>query len=339
MKSIFLLSKDEIEEAHFNLFIDEQNTFLDVGLMLKKDQTIELFLPWKSEDPEDLFDKIKGDNVLSALFNQHLTKNTSSGNTHYVEVTLGNKTFDVAHSKVTNAGIANNDTVIVDGTYTKFSITHHNKIKNNVAYVRLRFKGTKTNFFNKCHTGSDAVISPFRESIEVIDFRINEVRSVYWEEFPTEIEKTPCIKKLHFFLLKSYREINTLANPNYHRCRELENRPWEKYLPDRSANDATLAYHWKSENEIPENNHYAILAIFNRKQTSKGKVFLYIIVIIFISWASCYLFELSKPYLPFLTQQEIPMNSEVMPDKKGANPSSLQEKTPHFHDGKKQTTF
>jgi hypothetical protein len=295
MNSIFLLSKQEIEEAHFNLFIDGKSTFLDVGLKLRKDQKIELFLPWKSESPDDLFKIIKEKEVLCALFNQHLNINSSTGSSQYITADLGAKKFDVVCAKVNKVEI-NYD------TYTKFTIERHSTATSDIAYLRLRFKGTKTNFFNKCHTGSDAAISPVRESIEVIDFRINEVRSVYWEEFPTDIENTPGIKKLHFFLLKSYKEVNTLANPSYHRCRELEDKPWETYLPNRDADDATLAYHWKSEDEIIEKGHYAILAIFNRKQTSISKVVLYICIIIFISWLSCYIFEWSKPHLPFLNQ-------------------------------------
>ncbi len=323
MNSIFLLSIDEIKEAHFNLFIDGKSTFLDVGLKLGKDQKIELFLPWKSEVPEDLFKIIKEQDVLCALFNQHLNINTPTNNSQYITADLGDKKFDVVCAKV------NKEEIKYD-TYTKFTIEPHKTSTNEEAYLRLRFEGTRTNFFNKCHTGSDAAISPFKESIEVIDFRINEVRSVYWEEFPSDIKVTPKINKLHFFLLKSYKEVNTLANPSYHRCRELEDKPWKTYLPNRDGNDATLAYHWKSEDEIPEKNHYAILAIFNKKQTSISKVLIYICIIIFISWLSCYIFEWSKPHLPFLNQPNDSSHNESSPLKE-MNVSPPQEKTVNSH--------
>ncbi|GEM_PF-5197489 len=323
MNSVFLLSENEIEEAHFNLFIDGKSTFLDVGLKLRKDQKIELFLPWKSESPEDLFNIIKKQEVLCALFNQHLKINSSTGSNQYITADLGAKKFDVVCAKV------NKENINYD-TYTKFTIERPSTATSDIAYLRLRFKGTKSNFFNKCHTGSDAAVSPVKESIEVIDFRINEVRSVYWEEFPTNIQNTPGIKKLHFFLLKSYREVNTLANPSYHRCRELEDKPWETYLPNRDDDDATLAYHWKSENEILEKGHYAILATFNKKQTSITKVIIYICIIILISWFSCYIFEWSKPYLPFLNQPNDLSHNESSPIKE-LNVLPPQEKSVNSH--------
>ncbi len=296
MNSIFLLNSGAateqdhpIIEAHFNLWMVGTERFLDIGLKLEPNREVELYLPWEDAVLEDLYEKMKQSDVLNAIFNQHLAVATST-NFSWITVTCGAERFDVmeADCKYSNVKLKN---TADNSTCTKITIKPK-YTSNLVAYVRLRAKSFPSDVFDEEHSATGAFLSPHRETIEAIDFRVNEIRTVQPAEFGKGTFKTPEIKKLHFFLLKSFQVTNLLSSPQYDRCRELEDKAWEKYLPTlNKKNGGTLAYHWKKSN-INAGEHFSVLATFGEKKTSWWIVLLYVGVIILLNLLSSSLYDL-----------------------------------------------
>lgn len=288
MNSIFLINDSNytqpIKEAHFNLWMVGEQRFLDVGLRLAAGQKIELYLPWTQAQIEDLYPILNSGEVLNAIFNQHLTVTQTTG-LGYTTVDRGNGILiDVVKIKnITGTNFTLHNTTNTN-TFTKITIEPDMQTPND-SYVRLRARGFGENVFSEIHKGTNSVVNPYRESVEAIDFRINEMRTVTPSDFNKPNLVTPPIEKLHFFLLKGFHETNLLSSPPYFRCRELEDRAWDKYLPAPwTGKEAILAYHWKKD--VASTEHYSVLATFGNKRASKRILFLYVVVIVLLNCAS-----------------------------------------------------
>lgn len=317
MSNIFIFSEDHqpIEEVHFNLWmVNEDEPFIDIGLLAKDKQEFVLYLPWDNVFFEDLYDRLKDEEILNALFNQHLvvTKGTQNSfitasrnekrktQNFFIAAFCNKNCFDVmeADYKITNNNIQNKK-------YTRMAVKRKTPT-NNDAYIRFRVSGFKKNDFNKKYSITSGPLNPYTESVEAIDFRVNELRTAKREDFDESNNfETPQIKKLHFFLLKSYRETNSLASPNYYRCRELESDIWVKYLLPRNNQknvnkillgiknfiffnrkpEEILAYHWKLE-KIEPGEHFSALACFSKKTASVRTILLYVFAFLFLNWLS-----------------------------------------------------
>ena len=302
MNSIFLLNTGDssaqgtpILEAHFNLWMAGNIRFLDIGLKLEANRELELYLPWKDAKIEELYDRIKHGDVLNAIFNQHLDVTTSTS-AQWTTVSCGSNKFDVMEADVTTTAFkltnsANNH------EFTKVTIKRAHSTQN-IAYVRLRATGFAANVFDKEHIATGAFLNPHREVTEAIDFRVNEIRTVQPTGFGKGAFSTPEIGKLHFFLLKSFHVTSLLSSPPYFRCRELEDKAWEKYLPPSSnkQDDAILAYHWKriDQQKVNAGEHFSVLATFGEKKTSWWIVLLYVAVIIVLNLASSFAYDKLK---------------------------------------------
>jgi hypothetical protein len=310
MNSIFLLNSggeaaqnQSIIEAHFNLWMGDEERFLDIGLKLEAGRELELYLPWKDAQIEDLYNKVAHDDVLNAIFNQHLNVTTSTS-AQWKNVTCGTEVFDVmmADLSVTDFQLTNTAN---NRTFTKLTIKRAHATPH-VAYVRLRAKGFAENVFDKEHTATGAFLNPYRETTRAIDFRINEIRTVQPSCFGKGAFTTPEIMKLHFFLLKSFHVTNLLSSPPYYRCRELEDKAWDKYLPSsNNRDDAILAYHWKRQDKekIGSGQHFSVLATFGEKKASWWIILLYVVIIILLNCSSSFLYDM-------VTHNAVPTNSK-----------------------------
>jgi len=296
MNSIFLLNETNqaqlIKQAHFNLWMVGNERFLDVGLRMVRDQRIELYLPWNNAVISDLYDTLKDGDVLNAIFNQHLTVTQTTG-LGYTTVTRGTDVFDVVKVKDITATpfVLHNTTH--SNAYTKITI-EPDKLTPNDSYIRLRAKGFGNDVFNTTHVCTGSFLNPYRESIEAVDFRVNEIRTVTPSDFKKTAVEIPVIQDLHFFLLKSFHETNSLSSPPYTRCRELEDKAWVQYLALSQENKvATLAYHWKKS--LSKGEHFSILATFGEKKASWLIVFFYVVIIVILNLFSTFTYEKMAP--------------------------------------------
>lgn len=287
MNSIFLLNEinysQNIGEAHFNLWMVGEEPFLDVGLRLVQGQRVELYLPWDNATITDLYSVICDAKILNAIFNQHLTVTQTTGS-GFSTVDRGSSKIDVVEIKDTTGCHASISNTANSKSYTKFTIESKKQTPND-SYVRLRARGFGKDVFSKKHEGTNSVVNPYREAIEAVDFRLNEMRTVTPADFGKPGLATPPIDKLHFFLLKGFHETNSLSSPPYDRCRELEDVAWKNYLPrNQASNEATLAYHWKKA--VKDAEHFSVLSTFGEKRASKRILLVYVLAIVFINLLS-----------------------------------------------------
>lgn len=295
MNSLFIINQTNqsatIKEVHLNLWMVGDERFLDIGLRLEPNQIIELYLPWKNANLVDLYDSMLDVQVLNAIFNQHLSINTDSGASH-ATVTRGIDSFDLV--KVKNLKGENFTLPHSTGSTSATKVMIEPiKATTNDAYLRIRARGFGEEIFSTAHSGNDSVVNPYRETIEAIDFRVNEIRTVAQDAFNKTALCIPAINKLHFFLVKSFRETNLLCSPAYDRCRELEDKAWETYLSPMKINGETiLAYHWK-KSELAKGDHFSVLATFGCKRVSKRIIFLYLAVILVLNLVSSVIYEYS----------------------------------------------
>lgn len=285
---MFSNDHSSIKEVHFNLWMIGDDPFIDVGIKIGRGQKLKLFLPIENARIEDLYETISDHDVLNAIFNQHLRVAGAVDNSFITVTRNSNDKFDVVKasfetSKLEIENATHNykfTEVIIEGEPRALNV--------DIAYVRLRIRGFKDNVFNKEHKETVHGISPYEETIEVIDFRVNEFRTVKQSNFKKDNEfiATPKIEILHFFLLKSFRETNILTSPSYDRCRVFENETWKKYLPLENINEETkLAYHWK-KNKIEEGQHFSVLATFSKKRILNEAIFWYIFAFLLLNWFS-----------------------------------------------------
>ncbi len=99
MNSIFLLSENNfpIKEVHFNLWMVGDDPFIDIGLKLGKRQKLLLYLPWEDACVEDLYETIKDQDVLNAIFNQHIKLSTKDDDS-YLTISRNNEKFDIVRA-------------------------------------------------------------------------------------------------------------------------------------------------------------------------------------------------------------------------------------------------
>jgi hypothetical protein len=298
--------KNTIEEVHFNYCNFKKGTYLDIGIKILPENGSKIFVyvPWENaETPIDLYDIIKNQDVLKNIFNEHITTHSTSSHS-YIEVTSSNNIiFNLVTITSTLDPITNNC------DYTKFVINiNHPNGNTNPSYIRFRFDLKEKNTFYKINKNNDFLVNPYKESTKMIDFRINEIRML-----PANLINnltTPEIKKLHVFLIMSYKQTNILSNPSFIRCRNFENDDsWKKYFSNYYNNDdAILAYHWRKEN-IKKGEHYCILSIFSEKNTSWLKILLYFTIIITLNLSSSYFYDKIKDYIKiYFPEQENKLN-------------------------------
>lgn len=87
------------------------------------------------------------------------------------------------------------------------------------------------------------------ESIEIVDFRINEVRNLP-QKIVSCLSNDSCITSVHFFLIRETNFEHKLSHSEFKRCRLLEKGVWDSYLNAKSSisiPDQMLIYHWNEQ--------------------------------------------------------------------------------------------
>ncbi|MCK5017747.1 MAG: hypothetical protein KAS32_11850, partial [Candidatus Peribacteraceae bacterium] len=160
-----------------------------------------------------------------------------------------------------------------DGTL--FSINIPNEINN--WYIRFRVKIPYThaikNLFNlhtwrtirssfsEKHTPGGSFYQSVRSSVESVDFRVNDKRSLNL----SLLDENQCnflkLRKLHFFLIYDIDEDFIFSTTEPKKARLLENKVWSEYLHGVSgANRKYCASHW-SCSALPEEGWEIFLKI------------------------------------------------------------------------------
>lgn len=259
--AIWTDSLPEFSELHINYWILKKkgllrDHFLDFGVKLINWEggKVHFFVPIDHID-RSLFEigkELNNRELANALFNENCKITTSEGKK--IEIQLPNEKLTVFLFDIDND-------VQVEKKYsgTHFTIqVPHDKVN---WYLRFRIKipismallnlfkyrswNTIRSSFSKKHTPSGSFYQSVRSSVEAIDFRINDRRSLDYSLLDENQDKFLRLRKLHFFTIYDQDEDLIYHSTRPKKARLLENKVWSNYLQNISgANRKYCANHW-----------------------------------------------------------------------------------------------
>lgn len=294
-------------ELHFNFWkipngAKEHQKFLDIGIKLEDTSSVDslnLYFPNQitQNDFEDIVSKfIDKADLVSAIFNENY-KVTTDGTKKSYEITDSKNEFVFTVYKTSG-----NDLVFQNnkfgGTIIKIKVLKQTK----KTYYRFRLKGEFIDSLSTISKPTNSVLESAFSEIEMIDFRVNEIRDLN-HDLIEEINKDVLlkIKKQHFFFICSNEEEVIGNHQPYISCRNLENYRWDKYvdLTDKNKENVYLAYHWK------ENDKESVSTLIKTKYEKNNwktivKYFIIAFVIaVLIELFSNWLYDILKGVLTF----------------------------------------
>lgn len=292
-------------ELHFNFWKIPNGTkthhkFLDIGIKLDNTENVKalnIYFPKEItiSDFEDIVSKfIDKADLVSAIFNENY-KVISDGTMKSYEITdsKNNFVFTIYKTSVSDLEYrrANN------GTIVSIKVLRQSK----KSYYRFRLKGNYIESLSTISKPTNAILESAFSEIEMIDFRVNEIRDLNQDLLETiRGEVFLKIRKQHFFFICSNEEEVIGNHQPFISCRNLENYRWNNYvdLPNKE-NNVFLAYHWK------ENDKESVSTLIKTKYEKNnwrtiGKYFLIgFIIAVLIELFSNWLYDVLKGVLTF----------------------------------------
>lgn len=240
-------------ELHFNLWkipngANEQRKFLDIGIKLRDTTNVEilkLYFPSIININEftDIVDKfIDKPDLVSAIFNENYKVVSDSTSKFYEIKDISNETvFDIYKTSATDI----KSETKFGGTIFTFKVPRQEK---KPIYFRFRITGDFITSLSYTSRPTNAILESAFSEIEMIDFRVNEIRDLN-QDLLEKIKEEAIfkIKKMHFFFICSNEEEVIGNHQPYLSCRNLENYRWNDYVGlKKFENQIYLAYHWKN---------------------------------------------------------------------------------------------
>lgn len=294
-------------ELHFNFWkipngAKDHQKFLDIGIKLDDTSCVEylnLYFPSQitQNDFEDIVSKfIDKADLVSAIFNENYKVTTEGTKKSYeISDTKNDFVFTVYKTSGNDLEFQSNK---YGGTIIKIKVLKQSK----KTYYRFRLKGDFIDSLSTISKPTNSVLDSAFSEIEMIDFRVNEIRDLN-HDLIEEINKDVLlkIKKQHFFFICSNEEEVIGNHQPFISCRNLENYRWDKYvdLPDKNKENVYLAYHWR------ENDKESVSTLIktkyeknNWKTISKYFIIAFIIAVL-IELFSNWLYDILKGVLTF----------------------------------------
>ncbi|MCX7097709.1 MAG: hypothetical protein NTV43_07360 [Methylococcales bacterium] len=259
-------------ELHFNFWRlnmgskKEEINYLDVGVKFKcleNIDSIKIFFPFKitKDNYVDSLGRTLSENkeLIAAIFNARVDSlKTVSQNV--VDICFVNNKKDTlrvfSQIELSEQGSSNGVNIThQDGgsilSFPKNLIICSTNGKNDdiFGYFRFRIKlnSEDKKSISQLYVSKDAKFLSRMESIEIVDFRVNEVRNLP-QKIVSCLSNDSCITSVHFFLIRETNSEHKLSHSEFKRCRILEKNLWDSYLSvpsDISIPDQMLIYHWK----------------------------------------------------------------------------------------------
>lgn len=240
-------------ELHFNFWkipngVKKSYKFLDIGVKISNTENIEslkIFFPVtiKKDDFKDIVDKfINKTDLLCAIFNENY-KVTSDGTSKTSEIRDSNNQFVFNIYKTSTSDLKFENKY--GGTIVEITIPKEKKTN----YFRFRINGDFINSLTTISKPTNSIFQSAFSEIEMIDFRVNEIRDLNHDLLEQiKEERLLIIKKQHFFFICSKDEELIGNHQPFLSCRNLENYKWDDYVGNREiVNQTYLAYHWKEK--------------------------------------------------------------------------------------------
>ncbi|ATL94437.1 hypothetical protein CK911_17750 [Aeromonas sp. CU5] len=223
--------------------------------------------------------------------------------------------------------------------------------KHKEHYIRFRIPLDEIAYGSMIHTikGNDWFLKPFKEQLDVVDFRINEIR-VLPKEIKTSVAATCSTpQKYHLFIIRDESDEYQLSHSgsSYKKCRILEAETWRKYFEQEDVSvyeskstwvykfinyiskncglhkdplpftQPTMIYHWSKDTSKDSQNKITDFIAVAKFKSIKHKwytVINYIIVIMLISILSCFCYDLLKVNIPRLLEMTTPATTSTPKD-------------------------
>lgn len=254
--------------------LKKNNDILDIGIMvtgsdLKYAHAVNIFLPFKVERTfiTDLGEKFKKQEIATGVFNESLSA-TDNGSIAR-KVILRNLDNEDEYCRVhlfkqsdNQKGISDKEIVLEQEAHGSVLTISRSAIEfasqevpeNSCIYFRLRveFSGIENNSILKCYSPLDRFISSGYETIECMDFRLNETRNLPVSIHEKMSRKSRMkIDRVDFLLAHSVNAEIIGKHEEFHKSRLLEPELWRNYIgTDEKPIDLTegaVIYHWRAK--------------------------------------------------------------------------------------------
>ena len=282
-------------ELHFNIWQDlpkNEDGLIDIGIRFIEARTIEslfLYIPGTIEPSDiiDLFDKMRSDKALSAIFNDTLTLSDNSddffeaekdGKTHLriLKIKQNEKSIRKIEEK-TRSDEKSTGSVI---KFSKSLFERMNKVGDHYIRIRIPLKGNLKEIFITENFPNDHIfLSSFYKS-DLIEFRINERRNYGPNLIRNyKLMDPPKIRAVHYFLIRDLKSDFVRSHAEFRKMRRLEPLLWEEYLQELGVNaDNMIIYHWRDVAKANSTvDDFIAFALF---RTAKYNIMYFIIFIL-----------------------------------------------------------
>lgn len=297
----------------------ETTTYLDVGVKFsktKKDDVINIFFPFNVK-PHD-YDSQLGLEVandvllLSTIFNSEVSSVEFKDNFyHHSDISFlkagKNKNDRVRfytnidlqedENNPLGSGVRLHD-VKGEGSILSFPMKNFRLDDGIDGYLRFRLilDPISKKALSTYYVPSDSFMLTTEESMEIIDFRVNEIRNT-----PVNVNSLQTFRsvltKVHFFIIREVKSEYVMSDKSYHRSRLLEGDLWKKYLQSHHIKPITdvpkmLIFHWKSEDSSKPLENFSAFAKFRHTRRSLWIILRSIAIGLVLSIAANWLYDL-----------------------------------------------
>ncbi|WP_187506104.1 hypothetical protein [Pantoea agglomerans] len=300
----------------------ETTTYLDVGVRFSNtqpDQIIHIFFPFKIS-PRDydsqLGLKVANDVLLLAtIFNSEVQSIEFKDNLyHHSDIKFlnaGRETGDgvrfytnidlqVNENNPLGSGVKLND-VKDEGSILSFPLKNFmssDDKKDGYFRFRLILDPLSKKSLSTYYVPSDSFMLTTEEAMEIIDFRVNEIRNTP-ENVNSLLTFAGVLKKVHFFIIREVKSEYVMSDKNYSRSRLLEGDLWKKYLQSHHTKPIKdipkmLIFHWKSDSKDEFLENFSAFAKFRHTRRSPWIILRSIVIGLLFSIFANWLYDLLK---------------------------------------------
>lgn len=292
---------DRIDEGVIDLHINlwkkttkkRENYCFDFGLRVKNissTKSIKLYCPFPFEKNSirDLGSVISNNQLTNAIFNESYKTtegepkrlNVKSIENEFIIYTLDTGSqIDLTPCKRNNEKTG----TIIDLKIDDISV---GKINDYYFRIRIEIPSSEVHLINDEIDGVSIFSNQFTNT-EVIDFRINDIRSCS-DSLREQFEKGSPLKfkSIHYLILRNASDL-AIFHGNAPSSRMLESDLWKNYIDNEDQN--LIAYHFKkksTENKLTNNVEYisdfSALARFQYKKKTVKIISIYLIILIIL---------------------------------------------------------
>ena len=241
----------------------------------------------------------KNDDLMELIFNERLVGTKEGKNFKDIEFGgsseklrfYGSLDLTTDKSSVYWESIDGEDGTILSFSSAIFHESNDSSEANSKHYFRFRIRLNKRNInvLSQDYIAQDRLVVSKLEKIEIIDFRLNELRDLP-AHIGNKLNHAPLFKCIDFFLIRDINDEFCLAHDKYKRCRLLEKTSWSNYLIFKQQKltlpRQMLIYHFQQKKDKPT-ERYNAFAKFVRVQISFLTIILFITyLIVFGIWSS-----------------------------------------------------